>query len=618
MSRTALADFLDRRREEILERWEARAREVALGDELSRSVVRDHIPELLDGISKAWRQHPSRAFAATMPDEIARAARAHGRQRYRRGIDIQLVQNEYRALRDVIFDVLEEAGHLPRLDEVRVIGDAITAAICEAVQEFEAERAGAMADTRKLADEREAQFRDLADSIPQLVWIADADGSAAWFNQRWHDYTGLSFDEAKGWAWLKVVHPDQVDATNARYRAKIAAGEPWEDTYSLRSKTGEYRRFLSRALPVRDATGKVVRWFGTNTDVEEHLRAEEKLTGFFSLVPDMLSIADLHGRFLRVNRAFEETLGWTEKELLERPFLDLVHPDDREKTMKQLADVVRGVATRRFENRYRTRSGEYRTLAWAMSPMPAQGLTLGVARDITEEKLEAEFRERFFGIIAHDLRTPLTAIQTGASLLFRFDEMPEGALRVARRISSAAERMSGMISELLDFTRARIGPGVLIHRERADFSEIVERAVEEVNVAYPTRTIHLDAEGGLIGDWDVGRLARVTANLVKNALDYSPTDKPVKVSVRRNGDGVVLRVRNHNLAGPISEKNLPTLFDPFRRVPEVGARNREGLGLGLYISREIVLAHGGSIEVSSVPEGTTFIVRLPFAYEKNR
>ncbi len=80
----------------------------------------------------------------------------------------------------------------------------------------------------------------------------------------------------------------------------------------------------------------------------------------------------------------------------------------------------------------------------------------------------------------------------------------------------------------------------------------------------------------------------------------------------------MIRVRNHNLAGPISEKNLPTLFDPFRRVPEVGARNREGLGLGLYISREIVLAHGGSIEVSSVPEGTTFIVRLPFAYEKNR
>lgn len=618
LSQTALADFLDQRREEILARWEACAREVAFGDELSRSVVRNHVPELLEGMAKALRHQGSQGIAAATPDEIVKPARAHGRQRFRRGIDVQLVQNEYRALRDVIFDLLEEAGYRPRLDEVRVVGDVITAAICEALREFAAERAQVTTDTRKLADEREAQFRVLADSIPQLVWMADADGSATWFNQRWYDYTGKSFDEVKGWAWLKVVHPDHVEAASARYRESFAAGEPWEDTYPLRSKSGEYRRFLSRALPLRDPQGKVVRWFGTNTDIEDHLRAEEKLTRFFSLVPDMLSIADLEGRFLRVNPAFEETLGWSEKELLSRPFLDFVHPDDREKTMAQLADVVRGVSTRRFENRYRTRSGEYRTLSWATSPMPEQGLTLGVARDITEEKLEAEFRERFFGIIAHDLRVPLTAIRTGASLLFRFDDMPEGALRVARRISSATERMSGMISELLDFTRARIGPGVLIQRERADFTEIVERAVEEVNVAYPTRIIQLEAEHGLFGDWDAARLARVTANLVKNALDYGPADKPVHVLVRRSGDGVVLRVRNPNVAGPIPEKDLPTLFDPFRRVSETGARAREGLGLGLYITREIVLAHGGSIEVTSVPEGTTFTVRLPFAYEKSR
>lgn len=582
-------------------------------------MIRETLPELLEAMIDALRLHgESQGRAPTTSAAIVELAKARGREGCRHGFDVEIVQTAYREFRDVLFDCIEESGYMPTLGEVRIVGDSITAAFGEAVREFIDERARALAEARRLAEEREAQFQILADSIPQLAWITDADGAGVWFNRHWYDYTGTSFDEVKGWAWTKLVHPAHVEAAIAHYRECLAAGVLWEDTFPLRHRSGQYRRFLSRALPIRDAAGKVVRWFGTDTDIEDWLRAEEQLTRFFALVPDMLSVADLEGHFLRVNPAFEATLGWSEKELLERSFLDFVHPDDRERTMQTLADVVRGVSTRRFENRYRTRSGEYRTLAWATSPVPEQGLSYGVARDITEEKRAAEFKERFFGIIAHDLRIPLTAILTGASLLSRLEAMPEGALRVARRISSSADRMSGMISELLDFTRARLGGGIALQRERADFREIVEQAVEEVNVAYPTRSIQLYAERGLIGHWDVGRLARVTANLVKNALDYSPTEKAVDVSVRRHGKSVELRVRNDNLEEPIPEELLPSLFDPFRRVPETSARIREGLGLGLYIAREIVSAHGGSIEVSSMPEGTTFIVRLPFAAPKER
>jgi PAS domain S-box-containing protein len=117
--------------------------------------------------------------------------------------------------------------------------------------------------------ESERQFHMLADSIPQLAWMADAAGSIFWYNQRWYDYTGTTLEDMRGWGWQKVHHPDEVGRVVERIRHAFATGEPWEDTFPLRSKGGEYRWFLSRALPIRDADGRVVRWFGTNTDVTE-------------------------------------------------------------------------------------------------------------------------------------------------------------------------------------------------------------------------------------------------------------------------------------------------------------------------------------------------------------
>ena len=134
---------------------------------------------------------------------------------------------------------------------------------------------------RKRAEEalRESaeQFSMLADSIPQLAWMADATGSIFWYNQRWYDYTGTKPEEMLGWGWKKVHHPEEVERVTQRFQSSVAAGTPWEDTFPLLSREGEFRRFLSRALPIRDAAGNVVRWFGTNTDVEEQKQTEALL-----------------------------------------------------------------------------------------------------------------------------------------------------------------------------------------------------------------------------------------------------------------------------------------------------------------------------------------------------
>ncbi len=117
--------------------------------------------------------------------------------------------------------------------------------------------------------ENEERLRMLADNISQFAWTADPTGWIFWYNRRWYEYTGTTFEEMQGWGWEKVHHPDHLDRVVKKWRQAHVTGEPWEDTFPLRGLDGTYRWFLSRALPIRDAEGRIVQWFGTNTDITE-------------------------------------------------------------------------------------------------------------------------------------------------------------------------------------------------------------------------------------------------------------------------------------------------------------------------------------------------------------
>lgn len=130
---------------------------------------------------------------------------------------------------------------------------------------------------RRALQDSEDRFRLLADTIAQLAWIADPDGALTWYNRRWYDYTGTTFAEMRAWGWRKVHHPDHLDAAEAKYRAHVARGEAWEDTFPLRGADGRYRWFLSRAVPLLGRDGGIVCWFGTNTDITEQREAERRI-----------------------------------------------------------------------------------------------------------------------------------------------------------------------------------------------------------------------------------------------------------------------------------------------------------------------------------------------------
>jgi len=220
--------------------------------------------------------------------------------------------------------------------------------------------------------------------------------------------------------------------------------------------------------------------------------------------------------------------------------------------------------------------------------------------------------QQALAIVSHDLRSPLSAIMMGASVLKRESGLSAEAVRIAKRILVSAQRMEAIISDLLDLTKVRLGGGIEMKRTPTDAHELCRRIVEELQAGYPGREIRLRVEGDGNGRWDASRLEQVVSNLVANALQHGPEDAAVTVDSEGSEGQWTLSV--HNLGEPIPPEVLPHLFDPFRRGHDAhgGPPGRRHLGIGLFIVREVVQAHGGTIDVTSgFAEGTRFVVRLP-------
>jgi signal transduction histidine kinase len=235
------------------------------------------------------------------------------------------------------------------------------------------------------------------------------------------------------------------------------------------------------------------------------------------------------------------------------------------------------------------------------------------ARRATEE-MDSRRRAVDFilGIVGHDLRNPLGAIHMSAALMQKRGALEGWQARAVDRMRSSAGRMGRIIADLLSYTRTRLGNGIPITRRAARLDEIVQRAADELAAANPDRALEVDAQGDLAGDWDPDRLEQVVSNLVSNAIDHGDPGAPVRVELSAEDDvGVRLVVRNQGPSMP--PEVLSHLFEPFSRPPDEKSRKGSGLGLGLYISREIVRGHGGEIGVETGDNETRITVRLPRA-----
>jgi PAS domain S-box-containing protein len=481
------------------------------------------------------------------------------------------------------------------------------------------------ARTRAQRPPADDPLRFAIDTMPALAWIASTDGALERWNTRHLEFTGFAHEQSIGDGWQDAIHPDDREHIIAVWKAGLENGAPCSCEARLRRADGVYRWHSFCGQPIRDEQGNIVKWIGANHDVEDFKQTEDALRRSEAFLAKAQRLS-LTGSF-----AWNTVSGdivWSEETYrifgvdrgTEIPSLDLVlqlaHPDDLDLVRAQIERVSRERGDFEAQFRLRMQDGTIKHLhvvAQAVS-LPRSNEYVGAVMDVTAAKEMEQalaFRDQVMGIVGHDLRNPLAGVLGVAELAQRDGSLSETAGRHVAQIQRAASRMQELIETLLDFTRTRFAGKLPISPTRTDLGEVCSRVVAELAAAHPHRTIDLEARGDARGMWDPGRIAQLVSNLVGNALTHGDASAPVRLSIEGE---LEVRLSVHNRGPAIEPQQIPVLFEPFRRGSGADAMRRRGLGLGLHIAKQIAIAHGGSISVSSSSgEGTTFCVELPRA-----
>ncbi len=340
--------------------------------------------------------------------------------------------------------------------------------------------------------------------------------------------------------------------------------------------------------------------------------AEAELRALLDHAPLGVALVDAELRLLRVNR-FLSTLVGALPEDRHCVTLDALLPALADDLRPVLRQVLHGQRILDQEICL-VREIPVPTLHLSASYYPvehADGSIAGVGIvliDVSARKEEEHFRDTFVGVLGHDLRTPLQSMVLSCDVALRQPDLPERARQRLHTLCDSAKRMGRMIEQILDLTRIRSGAGMPVSRRQTDLVRVVMEVVEEQRLLSPASRITVRAPATLVGLFDADRLAQVVGNLLGNAVRHGADESPIDVEL--SDAGGELRLSFSNRGPAIPDHVLEGLFEPFRKRRE-GRSKSLGLGLGLFIAREIVVAHGGDIAVQSSAEGTTFSVVLP-------
>ena len=476
----------------------------------------------------------------------------------------------------------------------------------------------------------ESQFRTLANTIPQLAWIAGPDGSAVWYNKRWYEYTATSWDEVRIDGAKPFIHPDHAERVLAGVERSWAAGEPWEDTFPLRRHDGKYRWFLSRAIPIHDANGAIARWFGTNTDITEQKLAHEKVVEserrfrtMADTAPVMIWIAGLDQRITYFNKPWIEFTGRSLDQNAADIWISGVHPEDIDRCRKVFASAFAERVSFSLEYRLRRFDGEYRWIVDNGVPLigPDQAFSgyIGGSIDITErkqaeaalirsEKLAA--MGRLAGIIAHEINNPLEAIANAFFLLRRHPSLDRDARRYADLAEGELARVAHITRQTLSFYRESQEPvSVSIFEVLDNVLDLQSRRIKANGIALDKRFRSSAAIQGFPNE-----LKQVFLNLIGNAIEAMKDGGRLRIQVDERTEeksgrrGVKILICD--TGSGIDPKFAKRIFEPFFTTKET-----KGTGLGLWISRGIIQKYDGSIRFRSMRlasgHATCFAIFIP-------
>ena len=526
--------------------------------------------------------------------------------------------------------------------------------------------------------ESELRFRQLADSMPQMVWAARPDGYLDYYNRRWYEYIGRPDGVPAGGdrSWAPMLHPDDLRRTMDAWQYSVQTGTAYEIEYRLRQhETGRYCWFLGRALPVRDAAGEIVRWFGTCTEIEGQKRAEQASRFLADASAELAQLRDPESTLRRVtNLAVPDFADWCAVDLVEPDGslrrLSVAHEDPQkvqlayELNERYPSDPDAGAGPRHV-----LRTG----VAERVQQIP-QDMLRQLARDehhlqiLLDLGLESYLcvplivQERVFGVLtfalaesgrrysaqdqkmAEDLAHRAAIAIDNARLYAELKEAdrrkneflamlahelrnPLAPIRggldllemegrddeTLRLMREQVEHLVHLVDDLLDVSRIMRGR-ISLRKEPVELSQSMHRAVEMTRSLFQTQRHHLEVVLPDQPVWVLGdavRLTQILINLLNNAAKYTDPGGTISLKARRLNDHVELRVRDNGLG--IDGELLPRIFDLFIQADRTLDRSQGGLGIGLTLVRNLVALHGGTVSASSpgIGQGSEFLVTLP-------
>lgn len=496
----------------------------------------------------------------------------------------------------------------------------------------------------------EHQMLEFAQAMPNHVWAARPDGHLDWFNDRLLSYSGQSLQEMQSRSWDDMVHPDDVPQAHRQWARALISGQPYEVEFRLRRADGGYFWHLSRAQPIRDAQGRITRWVGTNTDIDEQKHTARALAHLndhleqqvaartterdrmWRLSTDLMLVCDLEGTLVSINPAWNALLGWEPNELVGRNFFELLHPEDQAATRAEMGRLGQGLSTFRFENRYRRRNGSYCLLMW--TAVPEGGLVHAVGRDITADREAALSHRRteaalhqaqkmesigqLTGGVAHDFNNLLQVISGNLQLLGRSVAGQERAQGYVKNALDGVRRAAKLASQLLAFSRRQpLEPKTVnLGRFVTGLEELLRRTLGE-GIAVET----VVADGLWNSLVDPTQVENALLNLAINARDAMEGSGRLTIEARNALlDEAYARQQTDLVAGQyvllvvtdtgsgMSPEVLLRAFEPFYSTKPEG----KGTGLGLSMVYGFIKQSGGHVKVFSEPgHGTTVKLYLP-------
>lgn len=653
---------------------------------------------------------------------------------------------------------------------------------------------------RERIKESEMHFRAIADNIPNLAWLADADGAIYWYNKKWYDYTGKTAEEMAGWGWQSVQDPKILPQVMSKWKDSLEQGKEFEMVFPLRGVDRTFRQFLTRVLPVYDEKGKIAKWFGSNTDITDHVKAQKKLEEsekkfrlLANSLPQLIWLADSKGNLNYFNKSVLEYSGLSLEEIENGSWLQIVHPEDRTKNIEMWEDSIATGEDFLMEHRFRRRDGTYR---WHLSRAQAQRddrgkiqMWVGSSADIQEQKvfrneLERQVKERtaqlvelneslkkseqryhlmveevqeyailylnregivenwntgaekikgykaeeiigksfsnfytekdrkvelpqkllglaakegkavhqgwrvrkdkslfwasvvitaihnelnevigfskvthdlttkkeaddalnekkieleqknielqkmnkelqsFAYISSHDLQEPLRKIQTFASRIIEkdMDTLSENGKFLFNRMQLSAERMQSLIDDLLAYSRTHNLEGDFKH---TPLGTIIEEVKEDLSEELLQKSASVEFDGSCVLNVIPFQMKQLFYNLISNSLKFSKPDLAVEISIKSdlvtdNGmqeeeKGVhqtYCRIVYSDNGIGFDQKYSDKIFELFQRLH--GKTEYPGTGIGLAIIKRIVENHNGMVTAKGeLGKGATFEIRLP-------